>query len=575
VSGYLVAPVSREGHETVTRPGESGASPELESRRGGRGAPGPAEGIEMNSKWISVVALAAALAVIQGCAGTKGDTGPAGVGGTTGASGTNGTNGADLTRTPRHVILIIGDGMQLAHEVASSRYLTGTDYGLVFHDPVRFDWSGYAATWDVTTYNQLRKLAPGGVRPAFADSSFDPAIGYDVTLGGLQPYPRVTADPTFSVAAMDAYFLATVDTRNPPATDSASAGTALATGFKTENGRIAWRPGAGGALTTIAEDVRARYGAAIGVVSTVPFTHATPATFVSHNLSRGNYAAIGAEIIRTVKPDVVIGGGWPFDPSHASTNYKYIARAEYDALYAGSTDYVLVERVPGQPGGSRLLAAAASLPAGKKLFGLFGMKTSANDGNFESPIATGDPSNVVSLATRENPTLAQATEAALTVLSRNQNGFFVMIEQGDIDWANHAGDLKRTFGTVWDLDLAVSSAIAFVDRPGDDVTWENTLLVVTSDHGNDYLRFGGGAALGKGVLPATDPVTGVPTDPAQYVLAPGYTSWEHTNELVSVYAKGASSRLLFGARTGTWYPGAHVVDNTQIHDAMAEFLGLR
>jgi alkaline phosphatase len=521
----------------------------------------------MHSKWISALALATAFAT-QGCAGTKGDAGAPG------ANGANGTNGADATRTPKHVILIIGDGMQLAHEVAASRYLTGQDAGLVFHDPRRFDWSGYAATWDVTTYNQLRKRQEGGTRPAFADNAFDPAVGYDVTRGGLQPYPRITAEPAYSAATLDAYFLMTVDAANPPATDSASAGTALATGFKTENGRIAWRPGAGGALTTIAEELRARRGAAIGVVSTVPFTHATPACFVAHNLSRGNYAAIGAEIIRTVKPDVVIGGGWPFDPGHAGTTYKYIAKAEYDALYAGSTDYTFVERVPGQPGGSRLLAAASTLPAGKKLFGLFGVKTAANDGNFESPIPTGDPSHLVSLATTENPTLAQATEAALAVLSRNANGFFVMIEQGDIDWANHAGDLKRTVGTIWDLDNAVSTAIAFVDRPGDDVTWENTLLIVTADHGNNYLRFGSGPALGKGVLPATDPTTGVPTDPAQYVLAPGYTSWEHTNELVSVYAKGASSRALLSARTGTWYPGAHVVDNTQLHDVMAEFLGL-
>lgn len=514
----------------------------------------------MNSKWIAAVALGAAL-VIQGCAGASG------------TNGANGRDGADLTRAPRHVILVIGDGMQRAHEVAASRYLTGRDAGLVFHDPLRFDWSGFGTTWDVTTYNRYAQAA---ARPPFADHTFDPALGYDVALGGATPYP-LQATPS------DAYFLTTLALggagAKEPATDSASAGTALATGFKTDDGNIAWRPGdpAGGRLTTIAEALRARFGGAIGVVSTVPFTHATPACFVSHNMSRGNYHAIGGEIIRTVTPDVVIGGGWPFDPDHANTSYRFIARAEYDALSAGSTAYTFVERIPGRAGGARLLAAAASLPAGGKLFGLFGAQSGAVDGSFEPPVPTADPTTLVTAGTlaRENPTLAEATEAALTVLSRNPSGFFAMIEQGDIDWANHAGNMEWLFGAVWDLDQAVSAAIGFVDRPGDDLTWENTLLIVTADHGNNYLRLGG-TSLGKGQLPAMD-AQKRPTDAAQFTMSPlnGASSWNHTNELVSVYAKGATSRELFRSRTGTWYPGAHIVDNTQIHDVMAEFLGLR
>jgi alkaline phosphatase len=517
----------------------------------------------MHRTWIIVAAVAVAAAlVLQACAGANGASSPAG-----GRPGTR----AEPAAARRHVILIIGDGMHLTHEIAASRYLTGQDAGLVFHDPARFDWSGYAATWDVTTYDQLRKLAPGGPRPPFAERAFDPAVGYDVTRGGAVPYPRAAADPAWSATTADAYFLARVDGASPPATDSASAATALSTGVKTERGRIAWRPGAGGALTTIAEELRARHGAAIGVLSTVPFSHATPAAFVAHSASRGSYGAIAAEIIQTVKPDVVVGGGWPFDPSHAVTSYTYLAQPEYDALRSGASGYTLVERAPGTAGGPRLLAAAAALPAGGKLFGLFGARTATGDGHFEPPVPTGDPSTLVTLATRENPTLAQATEAALTVLSRNPRGFFVMIEQGDLDWANHAGDVRRMIGDAWDLDEAVSAAVAFVDRPGDDVTWDNTLLVVTADHGNGYLRFGAGPVLGKGVLPATDPVTGAPTDPAQY-FTPGPVG--HTNELVSVYAKGASSRALFSARAGTWYPGAHIVDNTQLHDVMAEFLGL-
>ena len=64
-------------------------------------------------------------------------------------------------------------------------------------------------------------------------------------------------------------------------------------------------------MKTIAELLREKKGYAIGVVSTVPFTHATPAAHVSHNKSRDNYTAIGTEILTAVKPEVVIGGGHP------------------------------------------------------------------------------------------------------------------------------------------------------------------------------------------------------------------------------------------------------------------------
>jgi alkaline phosphatase len=456
------------------------------------------------------------------------------------------------------VILFIGDGMQLAHEVAASRFLTGTDYGLSLHDSTLFDWAGFVSTWDVTTYNKYASVTS---EAQYSEWTFDPALGYDVVRGGAVAYPLA---PTPD----DSYFLTRIGNKEP-ATDSASAGTALSTGYKTDDGNVAWLPGdlAGGALVTIAEAARTRFGAAIGVVSTVPFTHATPACFVSHNTSRNNYGAIGAEIVNVVKPDVIVGGGWP--NYMTPPNYGYVAQAEYDALAAGTAGYTFVERATGVDGGAALLAAADALPADGKLFGLFG----GEGGNFESPVPTNDGSGVVNVATNENPTLAQATRAALMVLSRDQDGFFVMIEQGDIDWANHAGNFPRMVGTVYDLDMAVREAAAFVDQAGDSVTWDNTLLIVTADHANNYLRFGSGAALGMGILPTVD-ANGIATDPTQYTNYPlnGHTSWNHTNELVSLYVKGGTGRELFRARAGTWYPGTHIVDNTQIFDVMSDFL---
>jgi alkaline phosphatase len=92
------------------------------------------------------------------------------------------------------------------------------------------------------------------------------------------------------------------------------------------------------------------------------------------------------------------------------------------------------------------------------------------------------------------------TLAALKVLSQDEDGLFLMAEQGDIDWANHANDFHRMVGTTYDLHMAVQAVIDFVNQPGDKMNWSNTLFIVTSDHSNSYMR--NQAVLGAGDLPA-------------------------------------------------------------------------
>ena len=455
----------------------------------------------------------------------------------------------------KNIILFIGDGMQLEHEIAYSRYLTGDDFGLVWDN---FPYQGSVSTWDVTTYNNYATLEN---QEPFDYDRFDPAVGYDALRGGFDRYPL---DETVS----DDYFL-----RPRYATDSASAGTALATGLKTDDGNVAWlsRDPADGALKTIAEQLREERGAAIGVVSTVPFNHATPAAFVSHNVSRNNYytgrsgyagLGIADEIIQVVKPDVVIGGG------HLDYDGGYLPRALYDEL-SQSDEFVFVDRQPDMDGGKALLAGAKqAAKAGKKLFGLFG----GAGGNFEPPVVLDQPGfPTVEPATQENPTLATATEAALTVLAENQKGFFLMVEQGDIDWANHANDYRWMMGTMHDLHEAVKAAIAYVDQPGDHIDWSNTLLMVTSDHGNSYMRLNPELPMTKGDLPASEEIIAWNQAPAPGVTPiVTYATGSHTNELVSLYVKGAAADL-FTTREGSWYPGTNLLDNTQIHEVMHEF----
>jgi alkaline phosphatase len=487
----------------------------------------------------------------------------------------------------KHVIFFIGDGMSAESEVTASRYLYGRDDGLAWQE---FPAKSYVATWDVNVYNANARKAG---RPPYARSSFTPLLGYDVRTDG--PRPRLGPE--------DGH-------RFPPgpATDSASAATALATGFKTDSGNIAWLPGdpPTGELPTIAEDVRVSRGMSMGVISTVPFDHATPAAFVSHNTSRSSYYSgyrgtkglgIAEEIIFETKPEVVIGGGHPlldnpdFDPRKG-----YISKALYLSLQA-SKEYVFVERRPGQDGG-RALAEGAVRAAreGRKLFGLFGGK----GGNFDVPRVEDAPGRPrVEPGSEENPSLAEATEAALGYLAGDPDGFFLLVEQGDIDWANHDNDYQAMIGCVADLDAAVRGALAFVDRPGDDLDWTNTVLLVTADHATGGLFVEARPPLGAGDLPRQEARVGDGTGevPAKMgsdrgpaakgavLKAPAYASpyaypdgeisygtAGHTNELVNLSVIGAGTRAFLRLR-GTWYPGP-ILDNTQINLALRHALRL-
>jgi len=459
----------------------------------------------------------------------------------------------------------------------------------------KYNYKGAASTWDVTTYNRYAFAAyssNGFSSRRYSDATvnldnlatFDPALGYNPAKGGKLPYRQDTTGQTgyFGTKIKDS----STGTAKYPATDSASAGTALATGFKTDDGNIAWRSGdpANGRLASIAEMYRNQKKASIGVVSTVPFSHATPAAFVSHNTNRNNYQAIAQEIITVSRPEVVIGGGNPNfnDPAGITgpAAYQYVDAAEYAAL-KGSTEYTFIERKAGVDGGTALSGAADAAAAGnKKLFGLFG----GAGGSFEYHKPSNDGTSQITRGSIENPTLADAAKAALKVLGKNRNGFFLMVEQGDIDWSNHANDYASMIGGIWDLNEAIKSIEAYVDQSGDDVTWDNTMLIVTSDHGNSYMRLA--KDLAKGSLPKQNPISdgGAPAgydssvgyyyDPTEVTYGfAGKGVNSHSNELVTLYGKGAGLSQL-SAYQGLWYPGTTIVDNTQIFKAMLGALGL-
>ncbi len=483
----------------------------------------------------------------------------------------------------RNVIFFIGDGMSVENQVAASRYLYGKDEGLAWHGlPGR----AYVATWDVSSYNKRARKAK---EPEYRPGAFMPRIGYDVSTEGSRPLPVSVPGPGASSGI--------------PATDSASAATALATGYKTDSGNISWKPGdpPDGRLRTIMEDFRDARGASIGVVTTVPFNHATPAAFVAHNVSRNNYYSgrrgysglgLGDEMILETRPDVVIGGGHPGPNAPMEDPKQLFMSTDLLDELRSSSEYVLAERQKGVDGGRTLREAAErAAVGGRKLFGLFG----GEGGNFAVPRPADDPGRpMVRRATNEDPSLAEAVVSALLVMSKNRKGFFLMVEQGDIDWASHDNDFASMIGAVSDLDEAVKAAAAFVDRPGDDIDWSNTIFVVTSDHATGGLRLVPGKELGAGDLPRQSPYDPgqipppgsdrqngtngrkhMPSFRSPYVYPDGeieYSTLGHTNDLVPL-ATTARAYPIFREFKGSWYPGP-ILDNTQVNQAIRKALGL-
>jgi alkaline phosphatase len=81
----------------------------------------------------------------------------------------------------------------------------------------------------------------------------------------------------------------------------------------------------------------------------------------------------------------------------------------------------------------------------------------------------------------ENPTLADMTQAALDVLASNETGFWLMVEAGDVDWANHDDNLDSSVGAVLSGDKAFSAITDWVEK---NDCWHETAIIVTADHGH-------------------------------------------------------------------------------------------
>ncbi|MGQ0685185.1 alkaline phosphatase [Bradyrhizobium sp.] len=250
-------------------------------------------------------------------------------------------------------------------------------------------------------------------------------------------------------------------------TDSANSASAYATGHKSAvnaMGVYADRtkdPLDDPRVETISSLVKRRLNMAVGIVSNTEIEDATPAAMVAHTRRRAEYDPI-VEQYFAAKPDVLLGGGSAnFLPKAASGKRKddvdYIARFR-DAGYP-------VTMTAGE------LNAVAARAETRRLLGLFAAGNM--DGALDRKFLKGGGVNKFP----EQPDLTEQVQAALNVLSRNDAGFFLMVESGMIDKYAHLLDMERAVYDTIMLDNAVRLAKDWASKRGDD-----TLILVVADH---------------------------------------------------------------------------------------------
>jgi alkaline phosphatase len=419
---------------------------------------------------------------------------------------------------PKNIIVMISDGCGYNHIAAASIYQYGNSQSPLY---ARFKLNCGMATFP----------AGGSYEPNLAWSSFD------YVKGGY--------------------------------TDSAAAATAMSTGVKTYDGAIGVnldkKP-----LTHIIERCE-KLGKATGVITTVPLSHATPAGFVAHNESRNNYEQIAREMLLESAVDCLMGCGNPFydddgKPEEQPNSFKYVGgKSTWDSLVSGTAgadadaDDIDDPWMLVQTRAEFLKLADGSTP--KRVCGVpqvYDTLQQARSGDEKA-----DP-YVVPL-NKTVPTLEEMTQAAINVLDDDPDGFFLMIEGGAVDWANHHNQSGRMLEEQIDFDKAVNAVMEWVNK---NSSWDESLLIVTADHECGYLT---GPESGD---KANGPVWNDLKNNGKDKL-PGmeWHSGGHTNSLVPFYANGCGTNLFQSVFVNTDPVRGLYIDNTDIAKVIFQLSG--
>lgn len=444
-------------------------------------------------------------------------------------------------------------------------------------------------------------------------NAFDAATYYEYGYRGAQPYEKaVDGWQKFGMSTYSAWngynsklnseYFKYMD-KEP--TDSASAATAMSTGLKNDDGTI----GVGIAKTVgmaatpdpllhFSEVAKAQ-GKAIGVITSVPITHATPAGFIAHNASRNSYAQIAQEMILDSQADVIMGAGHPeFSDSGTAvtptdSTAKYVGglalwnqltlddgRTTFTAIPDMSTSNTpvassekdrTVQDVDGDgtpdawdviqsKAGFEALAVAGTTP--KRVLGVAQVASTLQQSRLPAADRNGDgivdgkDAQVGAYVEPMNmnvPSLETMTKAALNVLDNNPNGLFLMVEGGAVDWAGHANQPGRIVEEQVDFNAACKAVIAWVHA---NSNWNETLVIVTTDHETGHIT--NLVNKGKGVQPAMV-----------------FNSGEHTNQIVPFFVKGRYAYLFqrYAYRSYDPYEQKYYLDNTNLAQVCFYLLG--
>lgn len=440
--------------------------------------------------------------------------------------------------TPKNIIVMIVDGAGY-NLLDATRYWTG--------EPLVCDGDAWGrrsmATYSLRRTRQTLPNVPADVQdPAIV---YDPERSYDPTpvegtLGGdeVTPlYPRAFAGYEWHRSTYP---------------DSANTASAMMTGVSSYNGSINV-DGRSRPVTTVAEVAKAQ-GKRVGVVTTVPISHATPAAAGAvHIESRAKYHDIVRELVSAGVVDVLAGTGNPdFDDDarrRAAPDYAFIAEADWSALKEGTraddkgrqwtlvSSFDEIRRLASDRTPEKLLIVpTVHRTLQQKRSG----RDRTGDGHANEldalHTAPGDDP-----LTSDVPTLTDLTNVALNALEEGESGFFLVIEGGAVDWACHDNQLGRAIEEYLDFDAAIARVCAYLDSGTNGNSWDNTLVVVASDH--DQMLFG----------PDGDTVPFQPLVDNGPGRLPGH-QWlfnSHSNQLVPLFFRGAGSACIERIETET------------------------
>ena len=268
-----------------------------------------------------------------------------------------------------------------------------------------------------------------------------------------EEFSRATGTGPLAMNALPCQCTTRTRAANAVITDSAAAATAIACGEKANNGALGITPD-GRRLESVAELAKKR-GMKVGIMTTVPIVHATPAGFYAHRTSRGDSYGIALDLLAS-KFDFFAGGG-------VYDKYDDKAHAEYrgNIFELAEKDGFTIARDKA--------SFAALKPGCGKVWGVFAKDALAY---------------AIDGRTAKQPELSTMVEKAIELLDGPQ-GFFIMAEGGALDWGAHANDAATVLREVISMDAAVKVAVKFMERHPSE-----TLVIVTGDHETGGMAMG-------------------------------------------------------------------------------------